>query len=123
MSNELKPKIVVSKEAKLFYGMIAMFKCGLSISDYLCNTPEQSISPLVQDRLKTMRGKFNEILNSLTKRLDDKDRAAWLSEWDRDYESAGAIFSYWGEMTDEQRNALEEFAKQLHKGEVKIVHE
>ena len=120
---EPQPAVVATNEAKIFYQMVAMFKCALDNADYLINTPKTSVSTYVKQELKLASHRFKSMMLNFSMRLKEEDRQAWAAEWERDYQSAASIFNYWGAMTEEQRAALEEFAKQLSEGNVKIEYD
>lgn len=119
-----KQQPVVTKEAKAFYSMIAMFVCASDIGEYIVNSPEPTVVPAIKDKIRGINGTIRRFMGQMLKKLPEKDVALWKKEWiDRDYNVYQSVFSMMSDMTDEQRLGVEEFCEQVLKGNIKMVAE
>lgn len=119
-----KKRPVVTKEAAVFYNMVAMFVCACEMGDYLVNVPESAVHPAMKESIKALMGCNRRFLDKINRSISGSDYREWVKQWtERDYESYQAVFAYMSNMTDEQRAGVEEFAKQLSEGKVNIEYD
>lgn len=103
--------MVITKEARTFYSMMALIKSAKSMCDYLFSS--RSVTHGVKHELQLFFRKFDIMQEKMTGHLSQEDKTKWNEDWKRDYESFASVLNYMSDMTDGQRDKLEEFAKEL----------
>ena len=95
------------KAATVLHSLIALNTCAIGLSEYL-RTFE--VHGTVKHRLKIFESHLKCLHRDITTNLSESDRAIFNKEFsDRDIEVYGSIFSMLANMTDTDRDFVENF--------------
>lgn len=108
--------MVTQKEARLLYSIIAISKSLQFHAKYLIDL--KGVHYITKDILKRFMNNIARFNDDLTKGVSERDKETWAKEWERDYTSATNLLTIWTNISDDKRDALEEFASNLEKGAI-----
>lgn len=110
--------MIITKEAKIFYSLIALLKVSRIFADDLVSSGEVARS--LKHDLRVITNNIAHLERISNASLNGKDREQWIREWtEKDYEVYSAILFYLNDMSEDRRLIAEEFMKQLAEGKVK----
>jgi hypothetical protein len=112
--------MIVTKEAKQFYSMLALLKCAEEFKAYLMAC--DGVHGTVKHEMKGLFNRLKLFQDAITKDLPRPDKEKWEEDWKRDFLSFSAVFEKMSEMTDEQRDILELAAEGILKNEIIVEH-
>lgn len=109
----------ITKEASVFYFTYALLRASKYYLQYLIDS--KSVSGTIKANLRNISNRINDLDRTAKNDLDEKDYSEWQREWtDKDYEVFASVFSEMNDMDEGKRRVLEEFAKELSKGNVRV---
>lgn len=114
-------KQVATKEAKVFYSMIALLECANDMSEYLQGRNVRAVAGSIKMEMKSLFNRFGLFKRTILSGIPKYDLDKWNADFKRDYGVYSSVFEQMSEMSDEQREAVEQFATALMKNEITIV--
>ena len=104
---------IVTKEAKVFYSMIALIECAFKMQEYLLLPSVMGVHGEVKQEMKGFFNRFRIFKQTVLKGRTDSEIKEWTNDFKRDIMSYSAVFEHMADMTDEQRDYLEQLAAQI----------
>lgn len=109
----------ITKEASVFYFTYALLRASKYYLQYLIDS--KSVSGTIKANLRNISNRINDLDRTAKNGLEESEYAQWQREWsEKDYEIFASVFSEMNDMDESKRMILEEFAKELSKGNVKV---
>jgi len=111
--------VVVTKEASVFYTLVALLKVSNRYADYLCDSGE--VAYTLKSDLRRLQNRIKDLDSKCNNSLDGNDADLWRKEWsEKDFEVYSSILFTLADMNEEQRSVAEQFMMELKKGNVKV---
>ncbi len=98
--------------------MMALLKCAEVYKDDLVEA--NGVAFDVKNELNHLFRRFKLFHEKVTSDMPDTARKMWNEQWERDFLVYASIFESMTNMNDQQRSVLEDFTKELEKGEVRV---
>ena len=110
------------KDAQLFYSSCALlFTARYELSELVGS---DNVAQNLKADIKVLIGRINYLERTANNSLKGVDKNIWASQWsDRDYASFAEVLRIMCDMNEEQRAEMEQIAKELQKGDIKIVND